>query len=808
MKTSARCILPLLGSIAFLVPAKAADVTKANNVTPLNTGGSWVGSNAPTVTDVAVWDATVPAANTTQLGGSVSWQGIRVSNPGGTIIAADAGSANTLTLGVGGVDMSAAIRALQIQSRISLSGNQTWNVADAVPGVNTFGFNFSEDLSFAAQVAGALFDGGGFAVTKLGPGTAVISSGYTIDNTVFNVDAGTLIFSGAAGRTVNINTGVTVNVNTGATFRMQGASGATNYNGTLNLNGGTVLLTSSNANNAPSVNGPVHVNNASTILLANPMASAVSGPIVINGNLDGSAPLNITNTTTTTTFLRLGGDNSAYTGTVTFGGDPGHAARFTNSTAGSAAATWVVNADQTLELDGVDVQFGTLNGGGTVTNSSTAVASSITVGAGNFTGSVIDGTLPMAVTKVGTGTLELVGANSFSGATTVQGGTLLMSPATVGVTNVTVADGAAFGVKLLSAGTTLTLPNVTVGTSAGGGVVFDLGTFGNPTVAPLNVTTFTPVAPTSLRISGANLANGTFPLLDYAGAIGGVGLAGLNVVLPPRVVGSLVNNAGSTRLDINITGKDFPKWTGATNGSWDIDNGQGGGTINWREVTSGNVTKYLQNANGSDSVLFDDTANPAGTTVNLTTLLQPTAVTVNNSALNFTFGGVGKLSGSTGLAKSGTGTLILSNTGGNDYTGATVISAGTLQIGDGATAGGGTIGPGAVTNDGTLALNRPDDFTLANAITGIGGLLKNSAATASLTGVVNLSGGITINAGLLRFNGGGTLNGPIAGAGALHSGGGTLVLSGSNPNTFTGDTVVRTRRVAVEQSRGYKRGRR
>src|SRR4029078_460627 len=84
----------------------------------------------------------------------------------------------------------------------------------------------------------------------------------------------------------------------------------------------------------------------------------------------------------------------------------------------------------------------------------------------------------------------------------------------------------------------------------------------------------------------------------------------------------------------------------------------------------------------------------------------PVSVAVNNNAANpYTFTGTGDISGAnTTLVKSGTGTLTIANT--NTYAGITTISGGTLQIGNGATTG--SLGPGDVVNNGTLAFNRAD----------------------------------------------------------------------------------------------------
>ena len=51
--------------------------------------------------------------------------------------------------------------------------------------------------------------------------------------------------------------------------------------------------------------------------------------------------------------------------------------------------------------------------------------------------------------------------------------------------------------------------------------------------------------------------------------------------------------------------------------------------------------------------------------MNLGVTAQPGAVLFTNSTLNYTLSGSGKISGYTGLTKSGTGTLVVSSTGHN-----------------------------------------------------------------------------------------------------------------------------------------------
>ena len=75
--------------------------------------------------------------------------------------------------------------------------------------------------------------------------------------------------------------------------------------------------------------------------------------------------------------------------------------------------------------------------------------------------------------------------------------------------------------------------------------------------------------------------------------------------------------------------------------------------------------------------------------------------------------------------QAGSGTTILASD--NTYTGTTTIAAGTLQVGDGGTLG--TLGTGAVANDGLLRFNRTNTLTIANAISGAGGLTQDGTGT-------------------------------------------------------------------------------
>ncbi|GAA0564333.1 hypothetical protein GCM10008942_10860 [Rhizomicrobium electricum] len=165
-------------------------------------------------------------------------------------------------------------------------------------------------------------------------------------------------------------------------------------------------------------------------------------------------------------------------------------------------------------------------------------------------------------------------------------------------------------------------------------------------------------------------------------------------------------------------------------------------------------------------------------------------------------------------AISGSGTLVVNNgtlilAGANTYTGGTLISAGTLQVGDGGTAG---AIAGDVTDNTALFFNRSDAITYAGAISGTGSLTQVGSGTLILTGANTYTGGTVISSGTLQVGGGGT-TGSIAGdvlnngalvfnrsdavtyTGAIFSSGsltqagsGTLILTGAN--TYSGGTTI------------------
>lgn len=787
-------------NVAFLTTTAGSSrpITVTNNGTGTATIGSTTG---PTGNVVFSGLTTLNRATTLTAGSSdrTTWTGKITGNVGTLTIAGGFRTvfenAANLNDFVGNVVVTGTNTVLQIGAG-TLTGENIPNASSVT--VDTGAFLKLANVANSTETINAINGSGtirrhegvgGLATLVIGSANGSGSFNGTLENgagtlALVKTGTGTQTLNRVGGDNITLSAGVTVNggtlalVHTTDNFDRGYFTGTTpitvNAGGTLDatrlwtikstnvvtINGGILNFSS------PFVFGVSDTNYVNNLTLQNGATISGTGGFRA-GNVASTLTMNstgnLTNTISTNLFTVKNGGITTYSMNVADGAAAVDLDVTGSILEGTSFLGMIVNkaGAGNMRLSGTN----TYSGGTTITGGT------LTLGAGGTTGSVVGaitnssilainrsgtGTVGNVISgagvlnHIGTGTTTLTGAVSYTGATNVNAGTLITSPAQTGATTVSVADGAAFGVKLASAGTTFSATSVTTGTTTGATVQFDTGTFGNPTAAVLSATAFTPTAPTTLRVLGSGLTAGTFTLLDYTGGIGGTGFAGLSLALPFRVAGALVDNGGNTSVDVTITGSETAKWQGNVGGGdWDIDpdGGNTAGTFNWKTSVLNTSTRYAQGSVNTDSVTFDDTATGT-TTVNLTTTLTPVSLTVDNPTKNYTFGGAGKISGTTGLTKMGNGTLTIANTTANDYTGGTVISAGVLQLGDGVNFGAGVIG-GAITNNAALAFNRPDDATFANAISGFGTVLKIGAGTITLTSGNSYSGGTTVSSGRL-----------------------------------------------------------
>ena len=254
---------------------------------------------------------------------------------------------------------------------------------------------------------------------------------------------------------------------------------------------------------------------------------------------------------------------------------------------------------------------------------------------------------------------------------------------------------------------------------------------------------------------------------------------------------------------------------GPASGTLTVD----GGVAATLATPIGGAGKSLLKTGGGTLVLAGANTYTGGTTINAGTLQIGDGGTsgslmgdiVDNAALVFNrsdaalYGGT--ISGTGALTQAGSGTLTL--TGANSHTGGTTISAGTLQVGNGGTAGSLT---GDIVDNAALVFDRSDDVTYGGLVSGSGTLAKQGAGTLTLTSDHAYAGTTTISAGTLQLGNGGTTGsvagdivdngalafnrsddvtygGTIGGSGTIAKRGvGTLTLTGASP--FSGAIAV------------------
>jgi autotransporter-associated beta strand protein len=505
--------------------------------------------------------------------------------------------------------------------------------------------------------------------------------------------------------------------------------------GTFRFSGGTLVA----ANGTP-------LHNNGTILFD----TAVDHLLVHNVDGSGQLIMDITGTLSVLSNNTYSGRTMLIAGTL----------EADSATALSPNSAFTVNS--TLNLNGFNNAIGSLSGTGTVLNNAEAAAATLTVGNDNsnstFSGVVENGTSVLQLTKVGTGTLTLTGANTYTGGTNLNGGILAVnSDGNLGTGPLSFNGGtlealAAGGGIISSKGITLNAGGGTFLADAGTNSILNgvISGVGSLTKDGLGMMTLTGANTYSggTNLNGGILAVnsdgnlGTGPLSFNGGTL--EALAGLtsNKAITLNAGGGtfLADSSTASTLSGAITGVGALTKTGSGTLILTGTNTYGGGTT----LSAGT----LQLGNG-------------GTTGSITGNIIDNGILAFNRSNVLSFGGA--ISGTGSVQQNGTGTTVL--TGNNTYTGGTTINAGTLQLGNGGTSGSIV---GNVIDNGALIFNRSNTVTFGGVISGTGSVQQNGTGTTVLVMDNTYSGATTVNGGSL------IVDGSIASAQTLVNSGGFL----------------------------------
>ncbi len=643
---------------------------------------------------------------------------------------------------------------------------------------------------------------------------------------------------------------------------------SSNYNGTLSFEGGTTILGHANALGATGTTKGTTVRDGATLdlngfSLAETLSTNGSGGTLVNSasavnlsadmNLFGALTVNNTSDITATrlvgnatrlvtkqgsgTLTTNGSSHNNLTqwdiqaGTVVFANTSGLASdRGTTISGGtlrlSGANSNLINDGQaftinsgTFDLNGKGEAVAAINGTGGIVTNSAVTASTLYVGggvsgtsSGAYAGVIQNGTGTMNVTKEGTGLQIFTATNTYTGATTVNKGTLqidgsITSPVTVNNTGIfsgsgvvsgpiTVAAGGAVapgssginsGIGNLTSSGNVDLGSTTTaynwdfdnnGAVGIGGTNFDLLTLTGPS-ATLSLGGYVNVSLTSGDFTNAFWdTNQSFQITNVTNTGGTTGTMSV-IAAGSAGQGIFSTSVSGGNLMLNWTAiAGIGVWIGNSGDSWgnapswqsgsvplsnynhEFGAAGAGGIVNLDAVrtVSNPMTLSLANGSGGSYVLA------AGTGGSLD-LVGDINVNVASASESHTISA--PINGTGSLTKSGDGSLVISGT--NNYAGVTTIGAGTLVLGSSSSLG---ATPTVVTSSaGTLDLN--GNSQSLSSLSGTGGTVTSgSSATLSLaqTSTTTYSGVIT---GAVNVN---------------KNGSGTITLSGVN--TYSGDTTL------------------
>ena len=759
-------------------------------------GGLTVSSNTATADIITVGSGRTLTVNGNVLVGGLNG-GATTSNPI-TTLNVTGSTPGVGTLAVASTGASATFIVGNTKGANTGSGD-TLNGTLDLTNLGTFNLNYSGATSILGVGAGNAGVGGGGPFGKLILANNNLITVATLNvgiNTSGNNTSSSSILLGA-NNVINVNN---INVGTGKTQTSPTITGTIKFNS--GLTNPTVTIRAADGSSPV----PSFVVGAGNLLIANGSGTGMGGTVDFTGGSVNALVdvLKVGVGTGNSTGASLGnlifnaGTINANSVTIGVRGATTGAANATGEIDVNGTANLIVNTTLKLADTSTGASTGTTTGklvlgGGTVTSSANIVngggTGSITLSGGtlDLTGHSIGAASPTLTVNLpgagqsaalanlggtginggglnmnGAGTLLMKGTNTFTGGTTISSGTLsgngtinglvtlnsgnLSSGATAGATTgtLTLAGGLAMngGNLLFSLSpTTSNLINVTAG-----GVAFNSGSLSFQTVGTLTGGSYTLLTnSTPLVQGGLNLAQVVVGRTTITPSISGNNLIATAIGGPATIIWKKTGGSG-----------DGQTWDTQTSPPSSINQNWSSAVADGGSSGSGGSDYFYQN----DTVIFNDNngfpGNPNAYNVNINGSVLPAALTVNNSAGDYTFNG-GTIDGTTGLIKQGSGILALTSAS-SGYTGVTKLSGGILSVST--LAAGGTVS--SIGAAGTASSNLVFD----------GGTLQwtGSSATAFNRGFT------------LTQNGGGIDASPISGALTVS---GTLAYSGTGARTFS-----------------------
>lgn len=789
-------------------------LTVANNLVD-GTGTATVDNNGNSVTLTGVISGggalTKNGNGTLTLSSSNSYAGNTTINAGTVVLANGAGIPGGTNRG--NVTLGDGVTLNLNGNSVVLNGlNSTTNTAvvDSLTG-GAVTLTLGESGAFGTFLGDIKNTSGSLTLVKNGAGTQTLAGNNTYTGGT-TINAGTLQI-GNGGTTGNLGSGTLLN-DGNLQFNLAGTNvftGGITGTGTVTLANTSLSLWLTGNN---TFTGNV-INNSGTLWITN-AASLGVGPKTVTA-VGGGVSL--------FTQLRLAGN-------VTIGPDISFLLSYNGGV--------LVNDSGSNTIQG---PIGMPNGGGNpliiASNGFLTLAGDIATVTGNnartltldgpangmVSGNISDSSLPqVSVTKNGSGTWTLSGAaNIYTGATTVNGGTLLVNGAHYGTGVFTNNIGGTLGGKG-DGSTTGVISSAVVYQPGSSGKFFvssggatPLTVYGNVTLnnnaIEVHVEGGTPLPPGSYVL----LAEGNTVLYSITGAF-----STTPVITGAGLQSGTIASVSSSSTQVILTVANTSTWTSGVNGNWttganwssnpqfpdaagefaNLGVGASLITINLdASQTVGGVSFTNENSfvitNANNTLTLNNSGNNAVVTVTAgASNAISSKISLGDNAVVSSSPGAGlflsgDIDGAAGMTFTGNGVVKL--TGSNTFSGNATLSGGTLTLGSTNAVGSGTLTITGGTLDSSVPnlVNANDNAQSWNgSFTFLGSQnlnLGNGAVNSSSTEKT-----VTVSSNSL------TVNGVVSGSGRIiKAGNGTLVLTAANGGSLTGGMRIDAGTVAI-----------